>query len=401
MNVHIMNHNKMPATAQQLITATSGRSSEAAALLETLVNFDTSSHAHAALANAADWIEGQLRVLGLEVQRHQPAGAGPVLIGRLSGRGRHRVLFLAHYDTVFDPGEPGRRPFRSNNARAYGPGVADMKGGVITLWEALRALRALGWDDFGSLTVIHNADEEIGSHTSRAPIEEAGRSADVCLVLEPGRADGSVVTARKGVGRFTLTVHGKAAHAGVAPQDGASAVVALAHKIVAVHALNDYARGLTLNTIVTHGGARSNIVAEEASAEIDVRIPTLALGDEVVAGLERIARTGHLPGTRATLMGEINRPPFEPGPGGAALFALAREAAAALGLPLKATTTGGGSDGNFVAALGVPVLDGLGAVGGAYHSPDEYLELETLPQRAALTALLTWEACRQEAFLRR
>jgi glutamate carboxypeptidase len=395
-----MTDNAMSVVARQLTAAASGRTPQAVALLEALVNYDTSSHAHAALATAAGWIEEQLRSLGLAVERRLPDGAGPVLIGRASGRGRRRILFLAHYDTVFEPGEPGRRPFKISGGRAYGPGVADMKGGVITLWEALRALRSLGWEDFGTLTVIHNPDEEIGSHGSRAAIEEAGRSADICLVLEPGRADGSVVTARKGVGRFLLTVHGKAAHAGVAPQEGASAVVALAQKIVAIDALNDYARGLTLNTIITRGGARANIVADEASAEIDVRIPTLALGDEVVASLQGIARAVDLPGTRATLTGEINRPPFEPGPGGAALLALARDAAAALGLHLKATTTGGGSDGNFIAALGVPVLDGLGAVGGGYHSPDEYLELQTLPQRAALTALLTWLVCGSGSSLR-
>ncbi len=386
--------------ATRLMTATSGRIREATALLPSLVTFDTSSHARAALAEAGAWIEGQLRTLGMDVGRHEPAGAGPILIGRATGRGRGRVLFLAHYETVFEPGEPGRRPFKTDGSRAYGPGVADMKGGVITLWKALRALRAVGWQDFGSLTVIHNPDEEIGSHASRALIEEAGRLVDLCLVLEPGRSDGSVVTARKGVGRFTLTVQGKAAHAGVAPEQGASAVVALAHKLIAMHALNDHARGLTLNAIVTHGGARSNIVAQQTEAEIDVRIPTPALGDEVIAGLVAIARAEHLPGTQGSLSGEVNRPPFEPGPGGAALFALAREAATALGLSLKGATTGGGSDGNFIAALGVPVLDGLGAVGGAYHSPDEYLELDTLPQRAALVALLTWEACRQPALLR-
>ncbi len=390
----------LASMAERLKTATFSRITEATALLQTLVNLDTSSRAHAALGRAGEWIEGQLQALGFDVERHETTGAGPVLVGHLSGRGRHRVLFLAHYDTVFEPGEPERRPFRISGSRAYGPGVADMKGGVITLWEALRALQSLGWDGFGSLTVVHNADEEIGSHASRAVIEEAGRAADVCLVLEPGRADGSVVTARKGVARFTLTVLGKAAHAGVAPQEGASAVAALAPKLVAIHALNDYPRGLTLNAIVTHGGARSNIVPERAEAEIDVRIPTPALGDEVIARLEAIVHAEHLPGTRATLAGEVNRPPFAPGRGGAALFDVARKAAAALGLSLKGTTTGGGSDGNFVAALGVPVLDGLGAVGGGYHSPDEYLELDTLPQRAALVALLTWEACGREAFLR-
>lgn len=363
-------------------------------LLETLVNMDTGSRSLDGLASAGNWIQEQLRDLGLLVERHEHANAGPTLVGRRSGAGRIRLLFLGHYDTVFDPGEPALRPFRVEAGRAYGPGVADMKGGIVTLWEALRALNAAGWDDFATLTVIHNADEEVGSSASRGIIEAEGRNCDLCLVHEPGRSDGSVVTARKGVGRYTLTVRGRAAHAGVNPEDGASAVVALARKILEIHALNDPSKGVSANTIVTSGGTRSNVVPDLAEAEIDLRLPTAALGAEAIARLEEIARAEHLPGTLATLFGEINRPPFEAGPGSLALFELAREAAATLGFPLTAATTGGGSDGNFIAPLGKPVLDGMGAVGGGYHGPDEYLDLATLPQRAALTALLVREACR-------
>ncbi len=370
-------------------------------LLEALVNMDTGSRSPDGLASAGNWIQEQLVGLGLSVERREHANAGPTLVGRRSGAGRLRLLFLGHYDTVFDSGEPGRRPFRVEAGRAYGPGVADMKGGIVTLWEALRALNEAGWNDFAALTVIHNADEEVGSSASRGIIETEGRNCDLCLVHEPGRSDGSVVTARKGVGRYTITVHGRAAHAGVNPEDGASAVVALARKILEIHALNDLSRGVSANTIVTAGGTRSNVVPDLAEAEIDLRLPTAALGAETIARLEEIARAEHLPGTHATLSGEINRPPFEAGPGSLALFGLAQEAAAMLGFPLSAATTGGGSDGNFIAPLGVPVLDGMGAVGGGYHGPDEYLEIVTLPQRAALTALLVQEACRREDFLRR
>lgn len=391
----------MPTLAEiapRLLEHTTRRRDEATSLLATLVNLDTCSHAHEALERACAWIEAQVRSLGFdEVVRHEARDYGPVLAAVRRGRGRARVLLLAHYDTVFDPGEPQRRPFRVEGDRACGPGVADMKAGIVTLWEALRALDALGWNDAAALTVIHNGDEEIGSHAARPHIEAAAAAADFCLVLEPGRPNGAVVTARKGVARFTLTVHGKAAHAGTAPQDGASAVVALARKIVAVHGLNDYARGLTLNAIVSQGGTRSNVVPDLAVAEIDVRLPTLAMRDEVLAALEAIAAADDLPGTRATLAGGVERPPFEAGAGGLALLEIAREANAALGLPpLQATSTGGGSDGNFVAAMGVPVLDGLGAAGGAYHSADEYVLLDTLPQRAALVAAVLWEACRRD-----
>ncbi|MCL6551941.1 MAG: M20 family metallopeptidase [Firmicutes bacterium] len=382
--------------ARDTLALAQARLPEALALLETLVNLDSGSYALEALDAASRWLETQLHALGLEVRRLAFPDAGPVLVGTRAGTGRARVLFLAHYDTVFGSDEVRRRPFRTDGQRAYGPGVADMKGGVVTLWEALRLLTAAGWTDYASLAVVHNADEEIGSPRSRAVIEEEARRAHVCFVLEPGRPDGSVVTTRKGVGRYTLTVYGRAAHAGAYPEDGASAVVALAHKIVALHALNDYARGLTVNAIVTEGGMRANVVPEVARAEIDVRVPALAQVAPLEARLREIAVQEHLPHTRGVLEGGLNRPPMEPSPRSRALLALAQRCAQALGMPLPATSTGGGSDGNFVAALGVPVLDGLGAVGGGFHSADEYLEVASLPQRAALLALLVPEACRRE-----
>lgn len=390
----------MATLAPRALAATSGRLLAATSLLEQLVNFDTGTRSLDTLGDASRWLEGNLRDLGLTVERHESTRAGPTVVGRMNGRGRARVLCLAHYDTVFEPGEPSRRPFRQDGGRAYGPGVADMKGGVVTLWEAVRALRGLGWDDFKTLTIVHNADEEVGSLSSRAIIETEAKRADLCFVHEPGRPDGSIVTGRKGVARFVLRVRGKAAHAGTHPRDGASAMVALAHKVVAIHGLNDFDRGLTFNSVVLHGGTRSNIVPEEAVAEIDLRLPTAALGDEAIARLRAIAAQEHLPGTSAVLEGGVNRPPMEATPGTQALLAIASEAAATLGLPLKAISTGGGSDGNFVTPLGVPVLDGLGAVGGAYHSSDEWLDLESIPNRAALTALLVWEACRRAEFAR-
>jgi glutamate carboxypeptidase len=361
---------------------------------------DTASRVPAGLLAASPWLETQMKSVGLAVERIDSAEFGPTLVGRVSGRGAHRVLVLAHYDTVFEAGETKRRPYRVDGGRAYGPGVADMKGGVVVIWEALRALRAAGWDQFKTLTLIHNPDEEIGSPSSRALIELAGRNADFCLVHEPGRPKGEVVVARKGFARFTLTVHGKAAHAGSAPQDGASAVVALSRKIVALHALNDYKGGLTVNSIVTSGGSKANIVPDRAAADIDVRIPTMAAGEQGIAKINAIAKADDLPGTRGELSGGIDRPPLEQTETSARLLALAREIAGTLAIPLPDTTSGGVSDGNFVAALGVPVLDGLGACGAGYHSPDEYLILETIPQRAALSALLLQRACADASLLR-
>jgi glutamate carboxypeptidase len=388
------------AAAKQMLAATTSRAREATTLLETLVNLDTASRVPAGLLAASAWLETQMKEVGFKIERHESAEFGPTLIGRLTGRGDHRVLVLAHYDTVFEAGEVKRRPYRSDGGRAYGPGVADMKGGVVVIWEALRALRAAGWDQFKTLTLVHNPDEEIGSPSSRALIEREGRAADFCLVHEPGRPKGEVVVARKGFARFTLVVHGKAAHAGSAPQDGASAVVALSRKIVALHALNDYKGGLTVNSIVTSGGSKANIVPDRAVAEIDVRIPTMAAGEQGIAKIDQIATTDDLAGTRGELTGGIDRPPLEQTETSKRLLALAREIAGTLDVPLPDTTSGGVSDGNFVAALGVPVLDGLGACGANYHSPEEFLILETIPQRAALSALLLQQACGHPDLLR-
>jgi len=389
-----------PAVHDHFLRTARCRIGEATKLLEILVNLDTCSRETVALDRASRWIEDQLRALDFDVERAVSDSLGPTLIGRKSGRGKHRILLLGHYDTVFEPGEPARRPFKIKGGRGYGPGVADMKGGVITLWEAVRCLKDVGWDNAKSITVIHNGDEEITSLASRQWIEAAARVSDICLVFEPGRPDGSIVVGRKGVGRFILTVRGRTAHAGVSPQDGASAVVSLAHKILALDSLNDLSRGVTVNTVVLRGGTRSNIIPDEAVAEIDVRIPTMAMADVVLSALEGIASEEHVQGTRAALSGGIHRPPFEPAPKGPALVALAREAASALGVCFNTTTTGGGSDGNFVSALGVPVLDGMGAIGAGYHTPEEFIELSTLPERAALAALVIYSACQRDEFLR-
>ncbi|HXF81567.1 MAG TPA: M20 family metallopeptidase [bacterium] len=381
-------------TARTLLAATTRRLREATETLRTLVELDTSSHNPQGLTEAAVWVAAQLRSLGLAVERRD-SGA-PIVLGRLRGTGRRRILLLGHFDTVFEPGEAARRPFRVEGTRAYGPGVADMKGGVVAIWEALRALAETDQQAFGVITVLHNADEEIGSPGSRAAIEAAARAADVCLVAEPGRPDGSVVTARKGIARYTLRVRGRAAHAGVNPEDGASAMVALAHKILALDALNDRQRGISVNTVVLEGGTRSNVIPERAVGEIDVRFFSAADGAAVLPAVERVAAAMHVPGTSAELEGGLNRPPMEAG-ASAGLFALAADAAAAMGLTLTGTATGGGSDGNFAAALGVPVLDGLGPVGGGFHSAAEYLDLATLPQRAALIAAVICGVSRDES----
>jgi glutamate carboxypeptidase len=234
--------------------------------------------------------------------------------------------------------------------------------------------------------VLLTADEEIGSPGSRALIESLARESAHVLVLEPPLADGSLKTARKGVGRFTIEVEGKAAHAGVAPEQGASAIVELAHQVLRVHALNDLVAGTTLNVGVVRGGTTSNVVPAWALAQVDVRSTTLAAAAEVTRALRALepATTG----TRIRVEGEFSRPPMERTPAIAALFDRARAIGRELGLALTEGSTGGGSDGNFTSALGIPTLDGLGAHGGGAHADDEHILIESLSERAALLAAL-------------
>jgi glutamate carboxypeptidase len=277
-------------------------------------------------------------------------------------------------------------PVRREGGRLFGPGVYDMKAGVVLLGAALEAMATAGVRPKRPLVALFTSDEEIGSPSSRALIEKVAAGCAHVFVLEPPLADGGLKTARKGVGRFTLAVEGKAAHAGVAPEEGASAVVELAHQIVRVQALNDPAVGTTLNVGLIEGGTTPNVIPARASAEIDVRAVTRAGADAVEQALAMLSPA--TPGTRVTVSGGFNRPPMERSPAVAALFERAREVGRGLGLELTEGATGGGSDGNFTAAIGVPTLDGLGVEGGGAHADDEHIRIDSVAPRAALLAAL-------------
>ncbi len=258
-----------------------------------------------------------------------------------------------------------------------------MKGGIAVLLAALSAMRELRLTPALPVVMVFNSEEEVGSPISRALIEEEGRRSRYALVLEPAVApDGSLKTFRKGVGNFRLRVTGRPAHAGADHALGISAVHELAHQILRLHALTDYEAGVTVNVGVIQGGTRSNVVAEEAQAEVDVRVPSLALADEIVARVSRLEPV--TPGAVVTVEGGLNRPPMERTPAIVELYRRAQALAAELGFAVNEGGTGGASDGNFVAALGTPVLDGLGAVGVGGHALDERVVIEQLPLRAAL-----------------
>jgi glutamate carboxypeptidase len=259
-----------------------------------------------------------------------------------------------------------------------------MKGGIVIAEYALRTLKALEIPMTRPVVVFLNSDEEIGTGTSQEPIEALAREAAYTLVLEPAMEDGSLKTSRKGVGGFTLEVEGRASHAGGAPEAGISAIEELAHQILRLHGMTDMARGTTVNVGVIAGGTRSNVVAASAMAEIDTRAWTIEDAEALEAAILSIEPVN--PETVVTVRGGFERPPMERTPSTVALFEAAREIGSQMGLTLTEGASGGGSDGNFTSALGVPTLDGLGVEGGGAHSVDEFIRIASLPERAALLA---------------
>ncbi len=303
---------------------------------------------------------------------------------RLPGT-KGQILVIGHLDTVYPMGTIAKTPFRVSGGRAWGPGTFDMKGGIVLALFAVDALRALRAPRQKDLVFLWTSDEEIGSEASRATIEAEARKSDAVLVLEPSFGpEGRLKTQRKGVGGVDLVVTGKSAHAGIDPEKGVNAVHELALQIERLMQLNDRKRGITVQTTVVAGGTVSNVVPETARAEVDIRFTRLVDGAKIERKIHSLKPS--LKGARLAIAGGVNRPPLERTPAVAELFAKARALAAAMGLKLGEAATGGGSDGNFTSAIGVPTLDGLGCVGDGAHSPQEHVVIGALAERAALIA---------------
>jgi glutamate carboxypeptidase len=294
-------------------------------------------------------------------------------------------MLLGHFDTVWPVGTLERMPLQVDRDRLSGPGAFDMKAGIAIGLAALQALRATN-TPHPPVQMVWTADEEIGSGTSRGLIEVEAQRARAVLVLEPSLPGGALKTARKGCGEFELVVHGIAAHAGLDPGRGASAIQELAAQIAAIDRLQDLSNGISVNVGTVAGGSRPNVVAAEARAVIDVRAPTRPAAERIEAALRALQPLR--PGTRLTITGGFDRPPMERTAAIAGLFERARSIAAALGRDLGEGAAGGGSDGNFTAALGVPTLDGLGAMGDGAHAAHEHVDVPSLPWRVALVAAL-------------
>ncbi|MEX2104697.1 MAG: M20 family metallopeptidase [Bacilli bacterium] len=301
------------------------------------------------------------------------------------GEGEESILILSHFDTVWDE---GKLTYRVEGNKAYGPGIFDMKGGIIQSLWAVKALKELNASINKKIVFLFSTDEETGSDHSRALIEEEAKECVAVLVPEPPVAhSGSLKTARKGVGMFTLNVQGVSSHAGNHHEEGVSAVKELAHQILAIESLTNYERGTTLNVGIIQGGSRINVVPDEATAEIDVRVTSFAEAQRMKEVLENLTLKTN--GARLSISGDVNRPPMERSDGTVDLFQKAKHIAKqVLGYELKEESVGGGSDGNFTAALGIPTLDGLGAKGDGPHAIHEHILIDQLPVRAALFAHL-------------
>ena len=297
-----------------------------------------------------------------------------------------QLLIVGHLDTVWPIGTLALRPFRIEEDRAFGPGIFDMKSGVVIAVFAMRALKEMGRSAKRPVTFLMTCDEETGSRYSRHYIEEEGRASIAALVIEPPIPGGRVKTARKGVGEFELIVRGRPAHAGNDPRAGISAVTELAHQILAINQMGDDERGTTINVGVVRGGVLSNVVAAEARASIDMRFQTIEEGNRIAEAMQSLRPV--LDGASLKVTGGINRPPLVRSPEIAALFEHAKRLAAEIGYEIGEGSVGGGSDGNFIAALGVPVLDGLGVDGAGAHAEYEHILISDIPRRATLLARL-------------
>ena len=352
--------------------------------LEQWVMLESPSNDHEAVNALGDLIAWAFKGVGATVERLPQAAFGEHLLISW-GKSDRQLLLLGHMDTVWPLGEVQHRPFRVFQDRATGPGAFDMKGGLVIALFAVMALRDLNLKPAHRLVFLFNSDEEIGSLTSRPFIEEEAQRSEAVLVLEPSR-ENALVTWRKGVGRFELEVQGVASHAGAAHERGVSAVQELAHQVLRLESMTDYERGTTVNVGVVEGGSKVNIRPASAWAAIDLRVLTAGDGHrmtEAILGLQPAN-----PDTTLIISGGMNRPPWEASPASEALFERARRVGAALGIDLWPAGTGGGSDGNFTAALGIPTLDGLGVVGEDAHALTEWVDLTSLPRRAALLAEL-------------
>jgi glutamate carboxypeptidase len=382
------NNSQNGSMMRALLHELQGRKKEMVQLLGSFVGCESPSHDKAAVDAMGQMVATQWQRRGSKVRFISQSKRGNHVRAEISSSDTPadgQIMVLGHLDTVYPLKTLAKMPFRVAGGRAWGPGTFDMKAGLVLALFAVDALKALGIRPRKRLVFLWTSDEEVGSGTSRRLIESEARRSDAVLVLEPSfGTPGHLKTARKGVGTAQLLVTGRAAHAGINPEEGVNAVHELALQIARLVKMNDPRRGITLQATVISGGTVSNVVPSHATAQVDLRFARLSdakILDRRLRGLRPILKSAKL-----QVLGGVNRPPLERTPAVIALFQHARALMRACGLRLGEAATGGGSDGNFTAAIGVPTLDGLGAVGDGAHAPNEHVVIGKLPERGALLA---------------
>lgn len=384
---------KAPAKDAKVWAAAEAARADQLKLLETVVNIDSGTGDVDGGRKAAALLVERLKALGatIETVPAEISGLPDNTVATLTGTGKGRILMIGHLDTVFDPGTAARRPFRIEGDRAMGPGVSDEKGGVVQGLYALQILKGLGYKDFKQIVFLIETSEERGSPGTRKLIDRLIRDSDVELNLEPGDAPDVLTVWRKGSNSFYIDVKGRAAHAGVAPQDGRNAAEELIYQLDALKPFPKSGDGMTANLTLMSAGSRYNIIPEDASAAINVRVRDKADAEQVARALEARAKAPSIPDTKVTIRRDTSFPPL---PSNAATDALADRAEAiyaGLGLKIGRGGNGGASESALAADLGVPALDGLGPVGGGFHSEKEYLDLKTVTPRLYLLTKLIME----------
>lgn len=367
--------------------------------LAALVNVDCGTFTKAGVDFVGDWINTRGQSWDWDMEYFPVREAGNCHLARIHGKGKGNFLILGHLDTVYPEGVAAERPMRTEGNKIIGPGVGDMKGGLLVAMYALRGLQLAGFDNFSQLSIFFGCDEEIGSPTGKKFYTPFVNKADAVLVLEGARANGNIVSARKGTGLYTLRVKGHSAHAGVEPEKGANAILELAHQIIALHSLNGIAPGVTVNAGIVGGGTRTNVVPDDAFVQVDVRAVNPEGAKIAHDAIMQLAAQTHVARTRLEIEGHFEYPPMAKTPAIALMAEWAKTLALELGMNIQDQSTGGASDANNVAAAGIPVLDGLGPVGGLDHSPDEYIDRDSIIPRTQLLAGLLETLCTRRAEL--
>lgn len=354
--------------------------------LEQIVNIDSGSRHKAGVDEVGTVLTNEYRAIGFQVDIHKNKKLGNNLVIKHPTAVTPKILLIAHMDTVFPVGTAKERPFYIEKGYAYGPGVADMKASQISLLYAMKYLEYAYPDVLKNVLIVLNADEEIGSLTSRKLIEELSENVDYALVMEPARKDGSLVSSRRGGGRYILHVHGKSAHSGVAPEEGVSAIEELAYKITRLHKLSDHPNGISVSVGIVEGGEAVNMIPDSAKGYVDVRVQNKKQSREVTKQIETICAESDVEGTTIELKGGINRPPMEFDDKNKRLLEIIQTVGQKHGITVTNTHTGGGSDASFPSFLGVATIDGMGPIGDKLHNEGENIVIDSLPERTLLLA---------------